>query len=40
MGLSPEEIKAASGPAIEQAQQVEDNELRDDLDREMRERGA
>lgn len=39
MGLSPEEIKAASAGGIEKAQEVEDADLRADLDEEMRQRG-
>ena len=39
MSLSPEETKAASASGIEKAQQIEDTDLRDILDTEMRERG-
>jgi hypothetical protein len=39
MGLSPEEVKAASQPGIEKAEQIEDVDLRADLDAEMQARG-
>jgi hypothetical protein len=36
---TPAEIKAASAAGIEKAEQIEDTDLRADLEREMRERG-
>lgn len=36
---TPEEIKAASAAGIAKAEEIEDNDLRDTLDAEMRARG-
>jgi flavin-binding protein dodecin len=39
VGLSPEEVEAASAAAIERAKQAEAERLRNELDEEMRQRG-